>query len=130
MRPMKVRTHLLLLNLGSLVPLVVLAGAAGWMLATGTPVLAEQTVALIALATLGAVALSALLSIKLARRISEPLAWVTAAVKALTSSASVEMPGAIQVREIEEASRALADAINAARACAGPTASRTSSSRC
>lgn len=116
MRPMKVRTHLLLLNLGSLVPLVVLAAAAGWMLATGTPVVAEHTVALIALATLGAVALSALLSIKLARRISEPLAWVTAAVKALTSSASVELPGAIQVREIEEASRALADAINAARA--------------
>ena len=116
MRPMKVRTHLLLLNLGSLVPLIVLTTAAGWMLATGTPVLAEQTVALMAFATLGAMALSALLSIKLAQRISEPLAWITAAVKALTNSATLDIPPPINVREIDDASRALAEAVNAARA--------------
>jgi signal transduction histidine kinase/ActR/RegA family two-component response regulator len=117
MRPMKVRTHLLLLTLGSLVPLVVLAAAASWMLATGAPVLAREMIVLIAVGTLGAIALSALLSIQLARRISGPLAWVTATVKALRTSDPVDRPAtAIRVREVDEASRALAEAVQAARA--------------
>lgn len=117
MRPMRVRTHLLLLTLGSLLPLVVLAAAAGWMLATGAPVLAQEMIALIAVGTLGAVALSALLSIQLARRISGPLAWVTTTVKALRTNDPVDRPAAaIRVREIDEASRALAEAVQAARA--------------
>jgi signal transduction histidine kinase/CheY-like chemotaxis protein len=116
MRPMKVRTHLLLLTLGSLLPLVVLAAAAGWMLATGAPVLAQEMIVLIVVGTLGAIALSALLSIQLARRISGTLAWVAATVKALRTSDPVERPAAaIRVREIDEASRALAEAVQAAR---------------
>ncbi len=116
MRPMKLRTHLLLLTLGSLSPLVILAAAAGWMLFTGAPVLAQDAVALIAAGGLIAVVVSALLSLKLARRISEPLGWVTATAKALTTSTPVATPGAIPVLEIEEASRALIEAVNATRA--------------
>lgn len=116
MRPMKVRTHLLLLALGSLLPLVILAAASGWILAPQAPPVSQQTLWLLAFGGLGAVALSAALAVNLARRISGPLAWVAASAKALTGSAPVEMPDSIRVREIAEAGRALVEAVNASRA--------------
>ncbi len=116
MRPMRLRTHLLLLALGSLLPLVVLAAAAGWILATGAQVITHDTLWLLAFGSFGALGLSALLALKLARRISGPLAWVAATAKGLTGNAPVEMPAGIRVHEIAEASRALVEAVNASRA--------------
>src|SRR5688572_25012210 len=100
MRPMKLRSHLLLLTLGTLLPIVVFAVLAGWMLLAGlqgSSLNAAETVWLMGLGVAAAIALALLLAMALARKIASPITSLSAATKALVSGASVEPPRAVRI---------------------------------
>src|SRR5688572_20257558 len=110
MRPMKLRSHLLLLTLGTLLPIVIFAAIAGWMLLAGlqeSVLNTAETVWLMGAGVVAAVALALLLASALARKIASPITSLAAATKALVSGASVEAPRAVRIREIAEAAEAL-----------------------
>jgi signal transduction histidine kinase/CheY-like chemotaxis protein len=118
MRPMKLRSHLLLLTLGTLLPIVVFAALAGWMLLVGLPGSAlstQDTVWLLGAGVAAAIALALLLATSLARKIASPITSLAAATKALVGGAKVETPERIGIREIAEAAEALGKATNAVR---------------
>jgi signal transduction histidine kinase/ActR/RegA family two-component response regulator len=118
MRPMKLRSHLLLLTLGTLLPIVVFAAIAGWMLLAGlqeSALGAAETVWLMGAGVAAAIALALLLATALARKIASPITSLAAATKALVSGASVEPPRAVRIREIAEAAEALGKAASAVR---------------
>jgi signal transduction histidine kinase/ActR/RegA family two-component response regulator len=118
MRPLSLRAHLLLLTLGTLLPVVVFAGIAGWMLLAGLPASVlgtEDTVWLMAAGVGAAIALSVLLALALARRIAAPLVALAAGARALVSGARAEMPAHAGIREIAEAADALGHAAAAVR---------------
>jgi signal transduction histidine kinase len=118
MRPMKLRSHLLLLTLGTLLPVVVFAAIAGWMLLADPPesVLGTtETVWLMAAGVAAAIGLALLLAIALARKIAAPIVLLAAAMRALVSGGKIEMPGRINIREIGEATDSLGKAAAAVR---------------
>jgi signal transduction histidine kinase/ActR/RegA family two-component response regulator len=118
MRPMKLRSHLLLLTLGTLLPIVVFAAIAGWMLLAGlqeSVLNTAETVWLMGAGVVAAVALALLLAAALARKIASPITSLAAATKALVSGASVELPRDVRIREIAEAAEALGKAASAVR---------------
>src|SRR6185369_16513699 len=118
MRPLSLRAHLLLLTLGTLLPVVVFAGIAGWMLLAGlpaSPMSTEDTVRLMAAGVGAGIALALLLALALARRIAAPLLALAAGARALVSGARTEMPGHAGIREIAEAADALGQAAAAVR---------------
>ena len=118
MRPMKLRSHLLLLTLGTLLPIVVFAAIAGWMLLAGlesSALGAAETVWLMGAGVVAAIALALLLATALARKIASPITSLAAAAKALVSGSSVEPPREVRIREIAEAAEALGKAASAVR---------------
>ncbi len=118
MRPMKLRSHLLLLTLGTLLPIVVFAALAGWMLLAGphdSVLNTAETVWLMGAGVVAAIALALLLATALARKIASPITSLAAATKALVSGASVEPPRKVRIREIAEAAEALDKAASAVR---------------
>src|SRR5262245_51126307 len=102
MRPLKLRTHLLLLTLGTLLPIVVFAAIAGWMLLVDLPASAAidttGTVWLMGAGIAAAVILALLLAMALARKISTPTVALAANAKALVSGGKVVAPGRIGIR--------------------------------
>ncbi|HEX6266138.1 MAG TPA: hybrid sensor histidine kinase/response regulator [Burkholderiales bacterium] len=120
---MKLRSHLLLLSLGTVLPLVVVALAAGWVIATGTPVNQEEMAWLVALGVLGTLGFAALLPLVLADRVSGPLAALGGMAKALAAGAPADTSAGMQagppvgarVREIAEVADVLAAAVQAVR---------------
>jgi signal transduction histidine kinase/ActR/RegA family two-component response regulator len=118
MRPMKLRSHLLLLTLGTLLPIVVFAAIAGWMLLVGlqdSSLDATETVWLMGAGVAAGIALALLLAAALARKIASPITSLAAATKALVSGARFELPRAVRIREIAEAAEALDKAAAAVR---------------
>jgi signal transduction histidine kinase/ActR/RegA family two-component response regulator len=118
MRPMKLRSHLLLLTLGTLLPVVVFAAIAGWLLLVDPPAAVldmTETVWLMSAGVAAAVALALLLAAALARKIAAPIVLLAAANRALVSGGKIEMPESIGIREIAEASEALGKAAAAVR---------------
>jgi signal transduction histidine kinase/ActR/RegA family two-component response regulator len=115
MRPMKLRSHLLLLSLGTVLPLVVVALAAGWVFASGAPVNEDEMAWLIALGVFGTLCFAALLPLVLADRIAGPLASLAAMARSLAAGAPAEQPEQPRVREIAEVSEVLAAAAQAVR---------------
>lgn len=106
MRPMKLRSHLLLLSLGMVSPLMIAAAAA----------IEHELPWLVLVALCGTLVFAVLLPIALARRITEPLAVIGAMAKAMAGGAPGEPPARARVREIAEAGEALAAAAQAVRA--------------
>jgi len=122
MRPMKLRSHLLLLTLGTLLPVVVFAAIAGWMLLADPPASVlgtNETVWLMGAGVAAAITLAFLLAVALARKIAAPILSLAAATRALVSGGKIEMPGRIGIREIAEASEALGRAAAAVRSREG-----------
>ena len=119
MRPLKLRTHLLLLVLGTLFPIVVFAAIAGWMLLVdlpqAAPVDTTGTVSLMAAGIAAAVALAILLAAALARKLTTPIQALAENAKALLSGGKVVPPGRIGIRELLEAAEALDKATAAIR---------------
>jgi signal transduction histidine kinase/CheY-like chemotaxis protein len=124
MRPMKLRSHLLLLSLGTVLPLLVVAIAAGWVFASGAAVNEEEMAWLIVLGVFGTSCFAALLPLVLADRIGAPLASLGAMARSLAAGASAEptspgmpapVPAKPRVREIEEVGELLAAAAQAVR---------------
>jgi signal transduction histidine kinase/CheY-like chemotaxis protein len=118
MRPMKLRSHLLLLTLGTLLPVVVFAAIAGWMLLAGlseSALSADETVWLMGAGVAAAIVLALLLASALARKIAAPITALAAANKALVSGAKVDAPRNTGIREIAEAAAALDQAASAVR---------------
>src|SRR5260221_2096541 len=113
---MKLRSHLLVLASGTLLLLVVLAAAVGWLLTIGNPPAPLEVEWLIGLCALLAVALPALLALSLARRIGAQLASLSSIAKGLTAGANARMPADIRIREIADTGAALVDAAQASRA--------------
>jgi signal transduction histidine kinase/ActR/RegA family two-component response regulator len=116
MRPMKLRSHLLLLSLGAVLPLIVVAAAAGWVFATGARVNEAEMAWLIVFGACGTLCFAVLLPVALARRVNEPLAALAGMAKALSTGTPAEPPEQLRVREIAETSEALAAAAHAVRA--------------
>src|SRR5262245_16941045 len=114
MRPMKLRTQLLLLTLGTLLPVVVFAAIAGYMLLVDLPPTASldtiETVWLMGAGIVAAVVLALLLAVALARKIAVPTAWIAGAAKSLVSGARTAPPARIGVLELAEAAEALGKA--------------------
>jgi len=119
MRPMKLRSHLVLLTLGTLFPVVAFAVVAGWMLLVDLPPSSAldvtETVWLMGAGIAAAVVLALLLAAALARKIAAPIVSLAAATRALVSGGKIEMPGRIGIREIAEATEALGKAAAAVR---------------
>ena len=124
MRPMKLRSHLLLLSLGTVLPLLVVALAAGWVFASGATVNEEEMAWLIVLGVFGTLCFAALLPLVLADRIAAPLASLGAMARSLAAGASAEptspgmpapAPAQPRVREIAEVGELLAAAAQAVR---------------
>ena len=111
MRPMKVRSQLVLLVVGNLLIVLALSGAAAWMagaIPTGT-----EALRLILLGIVAALLSQLLLTFALARRISRSTAVFDPIAKALLTGAKTEMPQTIRVAEIAEACAKLVHAANA-----------------
>ncbi len=124
MRPMKLRSHLLLLGLGTVLPLVVVAAAAGWVFATGTPVNEGEMAWLIVLGLFGTLCFAVLLPIVLAERIGAPLAALGGMAKAIATGAPSDTTTGMRaagepprpgVREIAEVGEVLAASAQAVR---------------
>ena len=115
MRPMKLRSHLLLLTLGTVFPLVVVAAAAWWTFFAGVPMSRDDMVWLIIVAVAGTLTLAALLPIALAQRVSRPLAELGGMAKALAAGATTEPLAAPRVREIGEVAEVISAASQAVR---------------
>ena len=113
MRPMKLRSQLVLLTLGNLFLLFAFAGAAGWVAAQGGFAPSTETAWLAALCLLGAVALQLLLALALAKRIARSTAPLDSIAKALMTGAKAEMPPKIRVAELAEACDKLVHAVEA-----------------
>jgi signal transduction histidine kinase/CheY-like chemotaxis protein len=105
MRPMKLRTHLLLLSLGTVLPLLIAAFAA----------LEHELPWLVLLAIGGTLVFAVLLPLSLARRITGALEAFAAMAKTLAGGAAPVPPATPVVREIAEAGDALAGAAQAVR---------------
>ena len=116
MRPMKLRSQLVLLTLGNLFLLLAFAGAAGWVAAQGGFALSTETAWLMALCLLGAVALQLLPALALAKRIARSTAPLDSIAKALMTGAKAEMPPKIRVAELAGACDKLVHAVNAVQA--------------
>jgi signal transduction histidine kinase/ActR/RegA family two-component response regulator len=112
---MKLRSHLLLLTLGTVSPLVVVAVAAAWIFATGTPVNADDIAWLIVVAVAGTLCFAALLPIALAERVARPLAELGGMAKSLAAGAAAEPLAQPRVREIGEVAEVIAAAAQAVR---------------
>src|SRR4029077_17427846 len=109
MRPMKLRSQLLLLTLGALLPVVLFAAVGGWLLIAGlsdSVLTARETVWLMGAGIAAAVILALLLAAPLAPKIATPVAWVAGAAKALVSGARTPPPAKIRVLELAEAADA------------------------
>jgi len=115
MRPMKLRSQLVLLTLGNLFLLLAFAGAAAWLAAQGGFALSTETAWLVALCLLGAVALQLPLALALAKRIARSTAALDSIAKALMTGAKAEMPPKIRVAELAEACDKLVHAVDAVR---------------
>jgi signal transduction histidine kinase/ActR/RegA family two-component response regulator len=122
MRPMKLRSHLLLLGLGTVLPLVVVAAAAGWVFATGTPVNEHEMAWLIAVGVFGTLCFAVLLPLALAERIGTPLAGLGSMAKAIAAGTPADTTTGMQaapmpprVREIAEVGEVLAASATAVR---------------
>ncbi len=115
MRPMKLRSHLLLLTLGTVFPLVVVAVAAGWFFATGTPVNADDMTWLIVLGVVGTLCFAFLLPIALAQRVAVPLADLGGMARALAAGAPAEPLAEPRVHEIGEVAEVIAAAAQTVR---------------
>ncbi|HEX6692443.1 MAG TPA: hybrid sensor histidine kinase/response regulator [Burkholderiales bacterium] len=111
---MKLRSHLLLLTLGTLLPVVVFVAVAGWLLLVDLPpdsaLDVTGTVGLIGAGVVAAVVLALLLAVALARKIAQPITALAAMAKALVSGARAAPPGEIRIRELAEAADALGKA--------------------
>jgi signal transduction histidine kinase/ActR/RegA family two-component response regulator len=116
MRPMKLRSQLVLLTLGNLFLLLAFAGAAGWVAAQGGFALSSETAWLMALCLLGAIALQLLPALALAKRIARATAPLDSIAKALMTGAKAEMPPKIRVAELAGACDKLVHAVNAVQA--------------
>jgi len=114
-RPMKLRSHLLLLCLGTVFPLVVVAGAACWIFFTGAPVIEREVAWLIVLGLSGTLCFAVLLSFSLAERICGRLAALSGMARALSAGVPAEPPKEARVHEIAEVGEALAAAASAVR---------------
>ena len=113
MRPMKVRSQLLLLTLVALLPVVLFAAVGAWLLIAGlsdSVLTARETVWLMGAGVAAAVILALLLAAALARKIAAPVAWIAAASKALLSGGRTAAPVNIRVLELAEAADALGKA--------------------
>jgi signal transduction histidine kinase/ActR/RegA family two-component response regulator len=108
MRPMKLRSHLLLLTLGTVLPLVVVAAATGWIFATDAPVNEHEMAWLIVLGVFGTLCFAALLPLALADRIAQPLGALADMAKAVASGAPAEPLAEPRVREIGEVADVIA----------------------
>src|SRR5512145_1587904 len=108
MRPMKLRSHLLLLTMGTVLPLVVVAAAAGWIFATDAPVNDQEMAWLIVLGVFGTLCFAALLPLALAERIAQPLGALADMAKAVASGAPAEPLAEPRVREIGEVADVIA----------------------
>src|SRR5262245_33126822 len=118
MRPMKLRSHLLLLTLVALFPVVLFAAVGGWLLIVGlsdSVLSAPETVWLMGTGVAAAVVLALLLAAALARKIRAPIAALAANAKALVSGGKVVPPGRVGIRELAEAAEALDKAAAAVR---------------
>jgi signal transduction histidine kinase/CheY-like chemotaxis protein len=118
MRPMKLRSHLVLLTLGTLLPIVVFTIVAGWMLLEGlseSSLSVAQTLWLMGAGVAAAIVLALLLATALARKIAVPIVSFAAGMRALVSGGKIDMPGAVAIREIGEATNELAKAAAAVR---------------
>src|SRR5688572_33496549 len=101
MRPMKVRSQLVLLVVGNLLVLLALSGAAAWMAGAIPP--ATETLWLIGLGLVAALLSQLLLTLALAKRISGSTAAFDPIAKALLTGAKAEMSATICVAELAEA---------------------------
>jgi signal transduction histidine kinase/ActR/RegA family two-component response regulator len=115
MRPMKLRSYLLLLSLGTALPLVVIALAAGWVFASGAPVHEDEMAWLIVLGVFGTLCFAALLPLVLADRIAAAVGTLGAMARALAAGGAAEPPAQPRVREVAEVSEVLASAAQAVR---------------
>jgi signal transduction histidine kinase/CheY-like chemotaxis protein len=115
MRPMKLRSHLLLLCCGTVFPLVVVAAAAAWIFFTGAPVIEHEMAWLIVLGVTGTLCFAVLLSFALAERISGRLTSLTSMARALSAGTPAGPPEKARVHEIAEVGEALAAAAAAVR---------------
>lgn len=118
MRPMKLRSHLLLLTLGTLLPILVFTLVAGWMLLmglSGSSLSIEQTLWLMGAGVAAAIVLALLLASALAHKITAPIVSFAAGMRALVSGGRIDMPQSIAIREIGEATNELAKAAAAVR---------------
>ena len=111
MRPLKLRTHLLLLTLGMLLPIVVFAAIAGWLLLVDLPPSSALnitgTVWLIGAGIAAAMILALLLAAAFARRVAGPISGLAATANALVTGGKIEPHGRIRVRELADAAVAL-----------------------
>jgi two-component system, sensor histidine kinase len=111
MRPMKVRSQLVLLVVGNLLILLALSGAAAWMAGVIPP--ATETLWVIVLGIVATLLAQLLLTLAIAKRISGATAVFEPIAKALLTGAKIEMPGTIGVAEVAEACDKLVHAANA-----------------
>lgn len=116
MRPMKIRSVLLLLTLGTLVPLVLLAAAAAWIIGNETAPMPGQTAWFLGTGIAAACTLSILLTLRLARALSGPLASLAALARSLSSEPKGAPPAPVRIAEIAEAREALTAAGQITRA--------------
>jgi signal transduction histidine kinase/CheY-like chemotaxis protein len=114
MRPMKVRSQLVLLAVGNLLILLALAVAA-WIAAQGAIAPSPEALQVMALSVAGVFALQLLLALAVAKRISRSAAALGPIAKALLTGAKAEMPATIRVGELAEAGEKLVHAANAVR---------------
>src|SRR4051812_26917141 len=118
MRPMKLRSHLVLLTLGTLLPIVVFTGVAGWMLLAGlskSSLSLDQTLWLMGAGVAAAIVLALLLATALARKIAMPIVSFAAGMRALVGGGRIDMPRGVAIRELAEATDELAKAAAAVR---------------
>ena len=105
MRPMKLRVHLLLLTLGTVLPLLIVAVAT----------LEHEIPWLVVLAVGGTLCFALLLPLVLAERLSHALARLAAMARAISAGAPADDAPQPRVHEIAEVSEALATAAQAVR---------------
>ena len=111
MRPLKVRSQLVLLVVGNLLILLALSGAAAWMAGVILP--ATEALWPMLLGIVATLLSQLLLTLAIAKRISGSTAVFDPIAKALLTGARTEMPGTIRVAEIAEACDKLVHAANA-----------------
>lgn len=105
MRPMKLRSHLLLLTLGTVLPLLIVALAAT----------DYEIPWLVVLAVGGTLCFAVLLPMSLAARLARSFDVLTDMAKSVSAGAAAEPPARLHVQEIAEVGEALAAAAQAVR---------------